>query len=89
MMVGDETIGAIGISGAPGGDKDEAGAKDGLDKVAPISNSLASSPDLRRSTASCSRHPTRLEAARPHRGTFFGEVGVHSSDGMETCWSGN
>jgi uncharacterized protein GlcG (DUF336 family) len=34
IMVGDETIGAIGISGAPGGDKDEACAKAGLDKLA-------------------------------------------------------
>jgi hypothetical protein len=34
IMAGDETIGAIGISGAPGGDKDEACAKAGLDKVA-------------------------------------------------------
>jgi uncharacterized protein GlcG (DUF336 family) len=34
IMVGEETIGAIGISGAPGGDKDEACAKAGLDKVA-------------------------------------------------------
>ena len=34
IKVGQETIGAIGISGAPGGDKDEACAKAGLDKVA-------------------------------------------------------
>ena len=34
IMIGDETIGAIGISGAPGGDKDEACAKAGIDKVA-------------------------------------------------------
>ncbi len=34
IMVGQETIGAIGISGAPGGDKDEACAKTGIDKVA-------------------------------------------------------
>ena len=33
IMVGDDTIGAIGVSGAPGGDKDEACAKAGLDKV--------------------------------------------------------
>ena len=33
IMVGNETIGAIGISGAPGGDKDEACAKVGIDKV--------------------------------------------------------
>jgi uncharacterized protein GlcG (DUF336 family) len=32
-MVGDDVIGAIGISGAPGGDKDEACAKAGIDKV--------------------------------------------------------
>lgn len=34
IKVGNETIGAIGISGAPGGDKDEACAKAGIDKVA-------------------------------------------------------
>ena len=33
-MVGNDVIGAIGISGAPGGDKDEACAKAALDKVA-------------------------------------------------------
>jgi uncharacterized protein GlcG (DUF336 family) len=34
IKVGNETIGAIGISGAPGGEKDEACAKAGIDKVA-------------------------------------------------------
>jgi uncharacterized protein GlcG (DUF336 family) len=34
IMVGEETIGAVGVSGAPGGDKDEACAKAGIDKVA-------------------------------------------------------
>jgi uncharacterized protein GlcG (DUF336 family) len=34
IKVGDETIGAIGVSGAPGGDKDEACAKTGIDRVA-------------------------------------------------------
>jgi uncharacterized protein GlcG (DUF336 family) len=34
IKVGNETIGAVGVSGAPGGDKDEACAKAGLDKVA-------------------------------------------------------
>ena len=34
IMVGNDTIGAIGISGAPGGDKDEVCAKAGIDKVA-------------------------------------------------------
>jgi uncharacterized protein GlcG (DUF336 family) len=34
IMVGDDVIGAVGVSGAPGGDKDEACAKAGLDKVA-------------------------------------------------------
>jgi uncharacterized protein GlcG (DUF336 family) len=34
IMVGDDVIGAIGISGAPGGEKDEACAKAGIDKVA-------------------------------------------------------
>jgi uncharacterized protein GlcG (DUF336 family) len=33
IMIGEDTIGAIGVSGAPGGDKDEACAKAGLDKV--------------------------------------------------------
>jgi len=33
IEVGGDTIGAIGVSGAPGGDKDEACAKAGLDKV--------------------------------------------------------
>lgn len=36
IKVGDETIGAVGISGAPGGDKDEVCAKAGIDKVAAI-----------------------------------------------------
>jgi uncharacterized protein GlcG (DUF336 family) len=34
IKVGDDTIGAVGVSGAPGGDKDEACAKAGIDKVA-------------------------------------------------------
>jgi uncharacterized protein GlcG (DUF336 family) len=34
IKLGDETIGAVGVSGAPGGEKDEACAKAGLDKVA-------------------------------------------------------
>ena len=34
IMVGQDVIGAIGISGAPGGDKDEACAKAGIDRVA-------------------------------------------------------
>jgi uncharacterized protein GlcG (DUF336 family) len=34
IMVGNDVVGAIGISGAPGGDKDEACAKAGIDKVA-------------------------------------------------------
>jgi len=34
IKIGDEVIGAVGVSGAPGGDKDEACAKAGLDKVA-------------------------------------------------------
>jgi len=33
IKVGNETIGAVGVSGAPGGDKDEACAKAGIDKV--------------------------------------------------------
>ena len=33
IKVGEDVIGAIGVSGAPGGDKDEACAKAGLDKV--------------------------------------------------------
>jgi uncharacterized protein GlcG (DUF336 family) len=34
IKVGQDTIGAVGVSGAPGGEKDEACAKAGLDKVA-------------------------------------------------------
>jgi uncharacterized protein GlcG (DUF336 family) len=34
IKVGNETIGAVGISGAPGGEKDEVCAKAGIDKVA-------------------------------------------------------
>jgi uncharacterized protein GlcG (DUF336 family) len=34
IKVGEDTIGAVGVSGAPGGDKDEACAKAGIDKVA-------------------------------------------------------
>ena len=34
IMAGEDVIGAVGISGAPGGEKDEACAKAGIDKVA-------------------------------------------------------
>jgi uncharacterized protein GlcG (DUF336 family) len=34
IKIGDEVIGAVGVSGAPGGEKDEACAKSGIDKVA-------------------------------------------------------
>ena len=34
IKVGEETIGGVGASGAPGGDKDEACVKAGIDKVA-------------------------------------------------------
>jgi uncharacterized protein GlcG (DUF336 family) len=34
IKVGNETIGAVGVSGAPGGDKDEVCAKAGIAKVA-------------------------------------------------------
>ena len=34
VKVGDDTLGAIGVGGAPGGDKDEACATAGLAKVA-------------------------------------------------------
>ena len=34
IAIGDDVIGAAGVSGAPGGDKDEACVKAGLDKVA-------------------------------------------------------
>ena len=34
IKVGDETIGAVGASGAPGGEKDEACVKAGIEKVA-------------------------------------------------------
>ena len=36
IKVGDEVIGGIGASGAPGGDKDEACVKAGIDKVADL-----------------------------------------------------
>jgi uncharacterized protein GlcG (DUF336 family) len=34
IKAGDEVIGAVGVSGAPGGDKDEACSKAGIEKVA-------------------------------------------------------
>jgi uncharacterized protein GlcG (DUF336 family) len=34
IKVGEDVIGGVGVSGSPGGDKDEACAKAGLDKVA-------------------------------------------------------
>lgn len=34
IKAGEEIIGAVGVSGAPGGDKDEACAKTGIDKIA-------------------------------------------------------
>jgi uncharacterized protein GlcG (DUF336 family) len=34
IMIGQETIGGVGVSGAPGGDKDEVCAQAGIDKVA-------------------------------------------------------
>ena len=34
IMIGEEVIGAAGVSGAPGGEKDEACVKSGIDKVA-------------------------------------------------------
>jgi uncharacterized protein GlcG (DUF336 family) len=34
IKAGDEDIGAVGVSGAPGGEKDEVCAKAGIDKVA-------------------------------------------------------
>ena len=34
IKAGDATIGGVGVSGAPGGDKDEACAKAGIEKVA-------------------------------------------------------
>jgi uncharacterized protein GlcG (DUF336 family) len=34
IKVGDDVVGAVGVSGAPGGDKDEACATAGIDKVA-------------------------------------------------------
>jgi uncharacterized protein GlcG (DUF336 family) len=36
IKVGDDVIGAIGVSGAPGGEKDEVCAKTGIDKVADL-----------------------------------------------------
>ncbi len=34
ILAGDDVIGGVGVSGAPGGDKDEACAKAGIDKIA-------------------------------------------------------
>ena len=34
IKVGDEVIGAVGVSGAPGGEKDEACAKSAIDRIA-------------------------------------------------------
>jgi uncharacterized protein GlcG (DUF336 family) len=34
IMVGEDVVGAIGVSGAPGGEKDEVCSKAGIDKVA-------------------------------------------------------
>jgi uncharacterized protein GlcG (DUF336 family) len=34
IKVGDDVLGAVGVSGAPGGEKDEVCAKAGIDKVA-------------------------------------------------------
>jgi uncharacterized protein GlcG (DUF336 family) len=34
IKIGNETIGAVGVSGAPGGEKDEVCAKAGIDKIA-------------------------------------------------------
>src|SRR5207302_2301210 len=34
IMIGDDVVGAAGVSGAPGGEKDEACVKAALDKVA-------------------------------------------------------
>ena len=36
IKVGDDVIGAVGVSGAPGGEKDEVCAKAGIDKVADV-----------------------------------------------------
>lgn len=36
IKVGDDVIGAVGVSGAPGGEKDEVCAKTGIDKVADV-----------------------------------------------------
>jgi len=34
IQTGDDVIGAVGVSGAPGGEKDEVCAKAGIEKVA-------------------------------------------------------
>jgi uncharacterized protein GlcG (DUF336 family) len=36
IKIGEDVVGAAGVSGAPGGDKDEACVKAGLDKVADL-----------------------------------------------------
>jgi uncharacterized protein GlcG (DUF336 family) len=34
IKVGDDVVGSVGVSGSPGGDKDEVCAQAGIDKVA-------------------------------------------------------
>ena len=41
IKAGDEVIGAVGVSGAPGGEKDEACSQTGIDKVADQVEGLA------------------------------------------------
>ena len=36
IKAGDEVIGAVGVSGAPGGEKDEACSKAGIEKIANV-----------------------------------------------------
>ena len=63
IKLGDETVGALGVSGAPGGDKDEACARAALDK-----NLRPAEIDTRlpcRETAICGSADTSMPGERP------------------------
>ena len=62
IMIGEEVIGAAGVSGAPGGDKDEACVKAGIEKVADQLKCASPAPISR---ARLRRGERRAAAARP------------------------
>jgi uncharacterized protein GlcG (DUF336 family) len=60
IKVGNDTIGAIGVSGAPGGDKDEACAKAGVDKNSSSpSNQARASPVLHHRSSISDSHAAK------------------------------